>query len=184
MASWIPRVSDRKMCCGMRAARRRFCRLLPTRGLLEHLSWSCLLRTRKRSYLFPRVVKGMDGVWVIYVPAQTHLIYSPKHNSLTLFREKCSYILVTPRGLVRYLARYENANTDFPSLHPPKLAHTFFLFRQLFYPMATEDVSQVSDSFICLSYRFSPFCNDKFTLVLVSVHKVLLLYYAVSRVER
>ena len=118
MASWIPRVSDRKMCCGMRAARRRFHRLLPTRGLLENLSWSRLLRARKRSYLFPRVVAGMDGVWVIYVSAQTHLIYSPKHNSLTLFREKCSYILVTLRRVVRHLARYENANTDFPSLHP------------------------------------------------------------------
>ncbi|KAL2721803.1 hypothetical protein V1477_020623 [Vespula maculifrons] len=38
----------------------------------------------------------MDSVLVIYVPAQTHLIYSAEHNSLTLFREKCSYILVTP----------------------------------------------------------------------------------------
>ncbi|KAL2734032.1 hypothetical protein V1478_003730 [Vespula squamosa] len=35
----------------------------------------------------------MDSVLVIYVPAQTHLIYSAEHNSLTLFREKCSYIL-------------------------------------------------------------------------------------------
>ncbi|KYQ52476.1 hypothetical protein ALC60_08336 [Trachymyrmex zeteki] len=38
--------------------------------------------------VFISTVVRMDGVPVIYVPAQTHLIYSTKHNSLTLFRGK------------------------------------------------------------------------------------------------
>lgn len=38
--------------------------------------------------VFISTVVRMDGVLVIYVPAQTHLIYSTKHNSLTLFRGK------------------------------------------------------------------------------------------------
>ncbi|TGZ56532.1 Uncharacterized protein DBV15_10551 [Temnothorax longispinosus] len=43
---------------------------------------------RREKIVFISTVVRMDGVPVIYVPAQTHLIYSTKHNSLTLFRGK------------------------------------------------------------------------------------------------
>jgi len=43
---------------------------------------------RGEEIVFISTVVRMDGVPVIYVPAQTHLIYSTKHNSLTLFRGK------------------------------------------------------------------------------------------------
>lgn len=107
-----PRVSGRKMCCGMRAARRRFrYPLLPCRPFLtlslSPLSFYLAPTLRQRllplaaasfaeKIVFISTVVRMDSVLVIYVPAQTHLIYSAEHNSLTLFREKCSYILVTP----------------------------------------------------------------------------------------
>lgn len=101
------------MCCGMRAARRRFRypppayrprrRSRPLRlpkrwssGLPSSFYSSATVAVAARSsaasfaekIVFISTVVRMDGVPVIYVPAQTHLIYSTKHNSLTLFRGK------------------------------------------------------------------------------------------------
>lgn len=99
------------MCCGMRAARRRFRypplayrprrRVLTLSDYLRELrslpsfySWAAAAAARSSAasfaekIVFISTVVRMDGVPVIYVPAQTHLIYSTKHNSLTLFRGK------------------------------------------------------------------------------------------------
>lgn len=67
-------------------------------GLPSFYSWATVVaaaaaaRSSAASFaekiVFISTVVRMDGVPVIYVPAQTHLIYSTKHNSLTLFRGK------------------------------------------------------------------------------------------------
>lgn len=73
--------------------------------------------------VFISTVVRMDGVPVIYVPAQTHLIYSTKHNSLTLFRGK---VLV-------YLG-YASKSREFHAWHacmsnlPRARFHPYFTF--------------------------------------------------------
>lgn len=67
----------------------------PLRSSLLFYSWATATAAARSSaasfaekIVFISTVVRMDGVPVIYVPAQTHLIYSTKHNSLTLFRGK------------------------------------------------------------------------------------------------
>jgi len=81
--------------------------------------------------VFISTVVRMDGVPVIYVPAQTHLIYSTKHNSLTLFRGK---VLV-------YLG-YASKSREFYAWH----ARMSNLLRARFLPYFTFCLS--SDSYV------------------------------------
>lgn len=88
------------MWCGMlRPARRPFSYPLPTRASRHPLVPFQLpppsppppprllpnLVSFAEKIVFISTVVRTDSVAVIYVPAQTHLIYSAKHNSLTLF---------------------------------------------------------------------------------------------------
>lgn len=134
-------MSGRKMCCGMRAARRRFSYLFPTLTsqhlLLPFLlpspfplaplppipSLRLLSPTRcsavsfAKKIVFISTVVRMDSVPVIYVSAQTHLIYSAKHNSLTLFWGKA----------LIYLG-YATKSRELQ-----RLAHSYQQFRLLLY---------------------------------------------------
>lgn len=89
-------MSGRKMWCGMRPARRPFSYPLPTRASRHPLVPFQLpppspprllpnLVSFAEKIVFISTVVRTDSVAVIYVPAQTHLIYSAEHNSLTLF---------------------------------------------------------------------------------------------------
>lgn len=158
------------MCCGMRAARRRFRYPPPAyhprrrSRPLRLPSWSspsfhssttaatvaaataataaaATARSSAASFaekiVFISTVVRMDGVPVIYVPAQTHLIYSTKHNSLTLFRGK---VLV-------YLG-YASKSREFYAWH----ARMSNLPRARFLPYFTFCLS--SDSCIPFDTRF------------------------------
>lgn len=163
------------MCCGMRAARRRFCYPPPAyrprrrSRPLRLPSWSSFFplssataattgaalaalaaaRSSAASFaekiVFISTVVRMDGVPVIYVPAQTHLIYSTKHNSLTLFRGK---VLV-------YLG-YASKSREFHAWHArmsnlPRARFlpyfTFCLSSDSCVPFDTDFVSGIKKSF-------------------------------------
>jgi len=80
-ASFSSAPSSAVLLSTLRRRRRRRRRRRATRSSASRLF-------RGEEIVFISTVVRMDGVPVIYVPAQTHLIYSTKHNSLTLFRGK------------------------------------------------------------------------------------------------
>ncbi|KZC12224.1 hypothetical protein WN55_03738, partial [Dufourea novaeangliae] len=75
----------------------------------------------------------MDSVPVIYVPVQTHLIYSAKHNSLTLFWGKVLVYLgyATKSRELQRLGTLVPGNSDSPSVSFADILYSPFLFDRM-----------------------------------------------------
>lgn len=219
-------MSGRKMWRGMRPARRPIL-LSPSDSCHPLAPSACSVPTATTSFpppfqtlvsfavekiVFISTVVRTDSAAVIYVPAQTHLIYSAKHNSLTLFWGKTvvylgyatksrklrhSYVHSTPPSSIFYISPFLSLRHS-PFVYPlyqPSRTRTPFLQRSLslfllsLFAINTRPISYFfcpisSNDTRCVTFNEQVFRVYAFDLLFPRVQMLVLLSIYIIRVTR